>query len=314
MFTRKDLGDGGLRFLARVRETQMFCNYCHLQSLRRRALRVETEREAQSARARMNLDLEFHNDVIPPSAVDLDHEEDLETDSPLVSSNGSGRYLFRNGPVPPITEKSLPGPSEEAEDCLVTLFKIMLTGTIPMKQSKLNALIASYERDEARVKNNYSRDTANPPTSAPSSSALYLKKNCDNFKNFILEKDREKVLKEKEKTVEEEILWCNGRCNGAADGPLCSSICMKLWAERVHKARKTLTVKRAIARQHHSGASTFMIRSPLCSLPTSCLSFYSCETYHSPTICNHSNQQALPHLSIYFVLSFPYHVTRSRDE
>lgn len=260
MFTRKDLGDGGLRFLARVRETQMFCNYCHLQSLRRRALRVEIEKEALSTRARVNLDLEFHNDIIQSNAADLDHEEDLETESPLISSNSSGRYLFRNGSVPPITEKSPPGPAEETEDCLVTLFKIMLTGTIPMKQSKLNALIASYERDEARVKNNNNRDMSSPSTSAPSSSTLYLKKNCDNFKNFILEKDREKAMKEKEKekekTVEEEILWCNGRCNGAADGPLCSSICMKLWAERVHKARKTLTVKRAIARQHHSGAST----------------------------------------------------------
>ena len=218
------------------------------------------EREALSARARMNLDLEFHNDVTPPNGADFDREEDLETASHLVSSNSSVRYLFRNGPgpgpVPPIIEKNTPGPSEEAEDCLVTLFKIMLTGTIPMKRSKLNTLIASYERDEARVKSSYSRDTANPPTSAPSSSALYLKKNCDNFKNFIIEKDREKALKEKEKTVEEEILWCNGRCNGAADGPLCSSICMKLWAERVHKARKTLTLKRAIARQHHSGTST----------------------------------------------------------
>ena len=255
MFTRKDLGDGGLRFLARVRETQMFCNYCHLQSLRRRALRIEIEKEAISVRARLNLDHEFHNDVIPPCVTELDNEEDQETSSPLVSSNSSGRYLFRNGPVPPISEKSSPGSTEEAEDSLVTLFKIMLTGTIPMKQSKLNSLIASYERDEARVKSNYGRETANPPTAAPSSSALYLKKNCDNFKNFIIEKDREKALKEK--TVEEEILWCNGRCNGAADGPLCSSICMKLWAERVHKARKTLTVKRAIARQHHSGTAVF---------------------------------------------------------
>lgn len=289
----------------------MFCNYCHLQSLRRRALRVEVEREALSARARMNLDLEFHNDVTPPNGADFDREEDLETASHLVSSNSSVRYLFRNGPgpgpgpVPPIIEKNTPGPSEEAEDCLVTLFKIMLTGTIPMKRSKLNTLIASYERDEARVKSNYSRDTANPPTSAPSSSALYLKKNCDNFKNFIIEKDREKALKEKEKTVEEEILWCNGRCNGAADGPLCSSICMKLWAERVHKARKTLTLKRAIARQHHSGTSTsddsktFLLPSPSCSPSTSLsISLSPCCSTSPSLSLTHSLSSFLSSISI----------------
>jgi hypothetical protein len=148
------------------------------------------------------------------------------------SKNDSRRYS--------VTDKSSLI-QEDEEDSLVLLFKIMLTGTIPLKQSKINTLKAAYHNDEQRLSKEY--DGKRPLSEAGQYSVPFS----------LAEKDKEMLC-----CVETEILWCNGRCNGAADTPLCSSICIDLWADRVLKARKTITVKSAIARQHHSGTKYYL--------------------------------------------------------
>ena len=50
---------------------------------------------------------------------------------------------------------------------------------------------------------------------------------------------------------DEVVLWCNGRCDGAANGPLCSVICVQIWEKRVQDAHRRLELKKAIVRQHH---------------------------------------------------------------
>ena len=285
MFSRRDLGEGGVRFLRRVRESQMFCNYCHTQSMQRKALRVQAV--SLSARARQNLDLGFSSDNMGGGDINNTNKgvggfteskglNEIKNSRGMASWNGN-KYAF-SGPGSGTRQSSQHSEKvtvvsvEDEEDSLVSLFKIMLTGTIPMKQSKIDLLIASYRMDEARLIQNYDGKTPKPlvtsvisaTTSASSSftSGTPQSNRGDrggSGSNNGGVRDIHIVRREKERTVEDEIVWCNGRCNGSADGPLCSAICMKLWAERVQQARKTISVKRAIARQHHSGELTFII-------------------------------------------------------
>jgi hypothetical protein len=272
VFSKKELGDGGLRFLARMRESQMFCNYCHAQSLKRRAHRQHGDRRTTPSMSRSrsdleNLNLNYHDDVVQGNAV---VERCRSGESGLRSS---GRYPLNNDMKSvTISEKSYSGQGQgtgldddkekDDEDCLVTLFKIMLTGTIPMKQNRLNELISSYERDENRLKNENFKSTSSAPTPLPITSyfspILPSSPVSISYKHTSSEKYEYRSSKslgdsKKEVLLEDGIVWCNGRCNGAANGPFCSSICLKIWDERVLQAKKILGLKQAIARQHHSG-------------------------------------------------------------
>ena len=294
VFSKKELGDGGLRFLARMRESQMFCNYCHSQSLKRRSHRQHGDRMMSAPMTRSRSDQSNMNN----------HDNEGMVGNSNGNGNGNGnavercrsgesgprsgsRYQYNNDmKSTTMSEKSYGGfgqglglnlgldydkdkekdkdKDKDDEDCLVTLFKIMLTGTIPLKQNKISELIATYERDEARLRNESSRSSVPVPLPVPipsyfspifpsspvSISYKHLSrsekyKNCGNNTN---QNDYNKEI-----LLEDSIVWCNGRCNGAANTPLCSSICLKIWDERVLKARKILNVKQVIARQHHSG-------------------------------------------------------------
>ena len=164
MFSRRDLGEGGVRFLRRVRESQMFCNYCHAQSLKRKALRVQTERHSMSLRARAITDFENSYDDTaqkysnqnsnqnqgqnPNLSSKSENDPNSEgkgkgTGSGTIPWNG-GRYSFNGTRTrqSSVSERMSIGPVEEEEDSLISLFKIMLTGTIPLKQSKMDLLLA----------------------------------------------------------------------------------------------------------------------------------------------------------------------------
>ena len=275
VFSKKELGDGGLRFLARMRESQMFCNYCHSQSLKRRAHRQHGDRMTTApmsiSRSRSDPDnVNYHDsDAMVGNAL----EKNRSSESGLRSSS---RYPFNNDMKSlSMSEKSYSGlgqgdeeknKDKEDEDCLVTLFKIMLTGTIPLKQSKLNQLISSYERDEIRLRNASSNSFVPIPSPAPtpayfspvfpSSPVSISYKRLSRSEKYKQSSNDITIKGENNKEIllEDSIVWCNGRCNGAANGPLCSSICLKIWDERVLQARKVLGVKQVIARQHHSGS------------------------------------------------------------
>lgn len=276
VFSKKELGDGGLRFLARMRESQMFCNYCHAQSLKRRAHRHHVDRRTTPSMARSrsdleNLNLNYHDDAVLGNVV-VERSRSGES-----GVRGSGRYPFNND-MKSITmsEKSCSGigqgigldedKEKDDEDCLVTLFKIMLTGTIPMKQNRLNELISSYERDENRLKNENFRSASPVPLPLPipsyfspilSSSPVSISyKHTSRSEKHKYSCSTSLGDSKKETLLEDGIVWCNGRCNGAANGPFCSSICLKIWDERVLQAKRILGVKQVIARQHHSGTET----------------------------------------------------------
>jgi hypothetical protein len=81
-----------------------------------------------------------------------------------------------------------------------------------MESSKIEELKSNYIKDEARLIKEY--DGKKPL-------------NKVILENFLVKKEG----------LEDDILWCNGRCNGAADGPFCSSICIDIWSAKVIKAR-----------------------------------------------------------------------------
>ena len=260
-----------MRFLARVRESQMFCNYCHSQSLRRRAMRAQTDREAALSMVRMNTDLGLPHDLTPLDTMEVENNLDLLLDgvSPIGGMRNSGRIQSMNSTKISIPDRTSYCPGEEDEDCLITLFKIMLTGTIPMKQKTLNSIIASYEKDEVRIRNDNGSRKYTPPVPTSTSTSFLsstVGASCPNKNKNVPSIADMKILGRSRdgdgdgdgnvRSVEDDIVWCNGRCNGTADGPLCSTICIKLWSERVLQARKTMTVKQAIARQHHSGIAS----------------------------------------------------------
>ena len=278
MFSRRDLGEGGVQFLRKVIDTQMFHDYGHKKKLRRKALKVQAE--SLSARAKQNLDLGFSSDNIGGhinsanrgngGIVENRGENEVKNSRGLASWH-ENKYAF-SGPGSGTRQSSQHSEKvtvvsvEDEEDSLVSLFKIMLTGTIPLKKSQIDLLIASYRMDEARLIQNYDGKTPKPlvtsvisaTTSASSSftSGTPQSNRGDRGGSGSYNgggRDIHVIRREKERTVEDEIVWCNGRCNGAADGPLCSAICINLWADRVQQARKTISVKGAIARQHHSG-------------------------------------------------------------
>lgn len=255
-----------------MRESQMFCNYCHAQSLKRRAHRQHGDRRTTPSMSRSRSDLEtlnlnYHDDVVQGNAA---AERCRSGESGL---RGSGRYPFNNDMKSvTMSEKSNSGlgqgvgldddKDKDDEDCLITLFKIMLTGTIPMKQSRLNELISSYERDQNRLKNENFKSTASVPIPLPISSYFLpilpspVSISCKHPSRSEKYKYSNSTIlgdSKKEVALEDGIVWCNGRCNGAANGPFCSSICLKIWDERILQAKKILGVKQAIARQHHSG-------------------------------------------------------------
>lgn len=229
-------------------------------------MRAQTDREAALSMARINTDLGLPHDLIPLDTMEAENNLDplLDGVSPIVGNRNRGRFQSVNSTKISISDRTSYCPGEEDEDCLITLFKIMLTGTIPMKQKTLNSIIASYEKDEVRIRNDNGSRKYTPPARTSTSTSFLSSSvgaSCPNKnKNVpsiadvkILGRNRDEAGDVNERSVEDDIVWCNGRCNGTADGPLCSTICVKLWSERVLQARKTMTVKQAIARQHHSG-------------------------------------------------------------
>jgi len=54
-------------------------------------------------------------------------------------------------------------------------------------------------------------------------------------------------------SLAEDFLWCNGRCEGMADTPLCTTLCLQLWDKRAQIARKEASVIELL--EKHKGAT-----------------------------------------------------------
>ena len=73
----------------------------------------------------------------------------------------------------------------------------------------------------------------------------------ENHRNSNYENGNSSIDVVESESKDEVVLWCNGRCDGAANGPLCSVICVQIWEKRVQDAHRRLALKQAIVRQHH---------------------------------------------------------------
>lgn len=109
-------------------------------------------------------------------------------------------------------------------DNTVMLFTIMLSGSCPMDSAKLQEVQSNFET---------MHDSSTDAASVPISQMSLLRENSSEDADIDM--------------VESEILWCNGRlCDGKANTPLCTNICLQIWESKVQHLRRQFTVKEII--------------------------------------------------------------------
>lgn len=180
-FPMQNLGQSGPAFLNIFKQTQLFCNYCQLHA---------TANDAIS---------EIISEVRPGKKVD--DASSLGTDSKVLVASSDAEV----------------GNRHDGDDPLVTLFSILLSGTLPMEQDAIHKLKALSQENGKEIKSD---------------------------KNEIVFASAAKSVSQHEhggKASEADILWCNGRCNGRADTPSCTNICVDLWQQRVFDLRAQYT-------------------------------------------------------------------------
>lgn len=134
--------------------------------------------------------------------------------------------------------------THDTDDPLVLLFQIMLTGTLPTSSEKINTLVRAYECNEEQA---------------------ILVAECESKarrsfgKPFRIDKE---VPEKLSVNFEEDIMWCNGRCGGQANTAYCTSLCLKLWEQRVHLFRHYMEVTQIIEKHRHSDLVANPIRLP----------------------------------------------------
>ena len=237
IFAKKELGDGGLRFIANVRETQMYSQHTFVQAIRRRALKAAQRNEnwlAGEAGGEGNL----------PMSVGPSPEASPEPVMKSPPEHGGHSQPQKADKAEAPLQVEIPtaevGPTA---DPLVSLFTIMLTGSLPTSQKALDDLAATHERGalaagEAGARAPSQVDGLKTPGKRDAPAAMW-RAGIDDANGGA------------KGDGGGDVLWCNGRCDGTADGPLCSAICVQIWEQRVHDVRRRIAIKQAITRQHH---------------------------------------------------------------
>jgi hypothetical protein len=262
------LGESGAKFLSQLQETQMFCNYCHNEAMKKAEPPSFEDKIAQK-----NANLPKSRDKLGQH-LSTTEVADIITDAPstlyarsgttdgrtadanatekdcgiIVSSFGGRLDNYRENSSSHsidgnVLRKKYDDPTETEEyktndDPLVLLFKIMLTGTtIPPRRY-----------DDALLLNSCGTIAYNNSCGSqgfiPQRSEV---SDIDSSNPWRLTDQRHPHLLSADQTV-----WCNGCCGGSADSPLCTSICLQLWEKRVRDVRYKLYIKGVIERQHHS--------------------------------------------------------------
>lgn len=176
------------QFITRLQNTQMFSNYCRFASVEyKKRMSLMTSGKSKSTTAGSGKDSGGAVDELAasPIAVPFESEKTVFPAEVLAPSDSSPAIVTPRKRSSSIKSETL----DPANDPLVILFSIMLTGTIPnLGKSALQ-----------------SQDMVN-------------------------------------------LLWCNGRCDGMANTPRCTSICLKLWEGRALIARRNEEVKKISAK------------------------------------------------------------------
>ena len=117
-------------------------------------------------------------------------------------------------------------------DPLILLFTILLTGTQPLRPEELGEA-NKWEVKSPSATSTPNRNRLNSTTRRRDATTITLD-HC--------EKNSSKLF------VDENIDWCNGRCNGRVDTPQCTGICLQIWEERIMMVRNQIQVKDMISK------------------------------------------------------------------
>ena len=229
-FSQQELGSGGVTFMQSVIKSQMFSKF----------MEEEDNRVAKEAAdiSKRNEGIEFtHND-----RNDSDDDSSLEGSiKPLVESKSDVEFTgdnkqqqlprATNSPsdrrksestytlLPDYTDAFDQTVETPRKDPLISLFSIMLTGSYQMSQSKLDDLVKSYHKIYARES---------------SEEELSVNKIWTDSSDYPL-------FMEDTSHIEESLL-CNGRCDGNANTPSCTNICLELWEQKAQLLRRQASV------------------------------------------------------------------------
>jgi len=202
-FPRQSMGSSATEFMNKFQETQMFCAYC--------------EKHAQTNETISEI-LSHGNGTAPENDGVLVKAEDDSHSTSSLMSHDSGKC------------------DGEIQDPLVLLFAIMISGTNPMSVNKLSALQKMYENVYSDKKVGIDEMPAGLDISA--SIDPQFKHGESNSRLTLGPHVLSNVSGLASSVVDEEVLWCNGRCNGAANTPSCTNICIQMWEQRVQSLRR----------------------------------------------------------------------------
>jgi len=248
VMTRSDLNDSDVKFIHHFRDTQMYshCSEHHGKTEAGSSLsgRISTPFPTEST---VTLDGDSGADVDEyDNDLEMkDYDEDLQATG--------GRQSIDD---------------VEEEDPMILLFVIMLTGTIPSPQPNfINSLVneAAREDDNRRADDMLGKGERGRRRAA---RTIFVEGDAvmaslDGVKSDMLEKGEKRRRRAacttfvendavvasldgvecKPTAINEDIIWCNGRCNGQADTPTCTKICVDIWETRVKLMKHQQYVK-----------------------------------------------------------------------
>ena len=150
----------------------------------------------------------------------------------------------------------------ESVDPLNMLCTILLTGTVPLKQDVLNKMALAYSESLSNRDNVNSRGLVSLGLEEKSrESDMYngyidFRLGADGFTGADGDKDTGHAWRGSGHTaaskyvgkhaLEDEIIWCNGRCDGRANSAGCTLICLSEWERKLQIAGHQLNVKQVI--------------------------------------------------------------------
>jgi len=230
IFTSKEIGDSGTKFIRRLRETQSFSNHCFEHTEQGRRRHTEETLAEFSARAQA---IAIWKQMGPSRAL---------------GSGGSG--LVSAASFAPRDARGLA--NANATDArrmraVQTMFTTILTGTCPLTDHQVMSLRTAYSTALDTLTSNahfHLPEDLLGGLPAVSDYALSL---------YPLSQEGAALSMLTRAEMDGGILWCNGRCGGLADSPQCTSICLVLWARRVQASRQRQELKRIVQRHHTSG-------------------------------------------------------------
>lgn len=225
VFPRQTIGVSAFSFISMFTQTQMFSDYCQRHSSTNEAI----------------------GDLVTHSNENQDEEKHQGGDESVAGS---------------LETAGTDGDIANNFDPLVMLFSIMLNGTCALSEKKLTSLRANYSNlykncdhvtpeDRDKILSTFrSLDPVQDNTRSSGVDSISKEESSSKHKPFTEPDLSESVVPFEYSSdasdmefINEGDLWCNGRCNGLANTPSCTSICIDIWEARVQNLKKQ---KRAI--------------------------------------------------------------------